>query len=195
MAEGVSVDAAAGGAAVYESAAAGGPDAGGMRTDRETVTDSTTQTLPVSHAEQASRLTFILEQANTLELLVQRIAEGETVKEIARSWDVPHGKLSGWLLADRERYEQYCRAQQVHAHTLVEEAVGIADAASTDDKAGVMKAKLQVDVRFRTAAHHAKERYGEQGNGSGGTRVNVIVQRGQSNQPEVIAHGTDSSRG
>ena len=161
----------------------------------ESVVDTTTQTLPVSHAEQASRMQFILEQANTLELLTQRVAEGESVKEIARAWQVPHGRLSAWLLADRERYEHYCRAQQVHAHTLVEEAVALADGCDAESKAGVQKARLQVEVRFRTAAHHARERYGEQAAGGGGTRVNVIVQRGQGTQPEVITHGTDSSGG
>jgi terminase small subunit-like protein len=143
-------------------------------------------TVSQSYAERASRLAFILEQPNTLEILCHKVMEGESVKEIARSWDVPHGKLSGWLLADRERYEQYCRAQQVHAHTLVEEAVGIADAANADDKAGVLKARLQVDVRFRTAAHHAKDRYGEQAAKGGGTRVQVIVQRSQTPQPEAV---------
>lgn len=139
---------------------------------------SPTDTLPTcaeSYALRASRFQFIIEQPNTLEVLCQRVAEGETVKEIAKAWDVPHGRLSAWLLADADRCAQYFRAQQVHAHTLVEEAVGIADNIEGD----VKRDKLRIETRFQVAGYHAKDRYGAQEKTGGGTKVNVIVQRSQ----------------
>lgn len=130
-------------------------------------------TLSESYAVKALRFTHIIEQDNTLDILCQRVAEGESVKEIARAWDIPHGRLSAWLLADASRCAQYFRAQQVHAHTLVEEAVSIADNPDGD----VKRDKLRIETRFQTAAYHARERYGETGKSGSSTKIQVIVNR------------------
>lgn len=155
------------------------PTGTGIQTSDSTVVSY--PTLSESYAVKAARFSYIIEQPNTLDILVQRVAEGETVKEIARAWDIPHGRLSAWLLADKQRCEQYFRAQQVHAHTLVEEAVDIADNLEGD----VKRDKLRIETRFQTAAYHARDRYGAQEKGGGGTRVNVIVQRSQQT-PQTV---------
>ena len=136
-----------------------------------------------SWAVKAARLDGLLADPGLCATVCERLAEGETVAEIAAAWDIPAGRLRRWLLDDETRYGQYRRARQLDAHRLVEEAVAIADRASVEDKAGVMKAKLQVDTRFRTAAYHDRETYGDTAGKGGGTQVNVIVQRQQTTAP------------
>jgi transposase-like protein len=139
-----------------------------------------------SYAERAARCAYVLAAPGTLAMVAERVAEGETVAGIARAWDVPAGRLMGWVLADGERTRQYEAALRVQAHTRVEEAVGIADAEAGD----VARDKLRIETRWKLAAHHAKERYGVQGTGGGGTRVQVVVQRSPALErpvPEAVA--------
>ena len=156
---------------------------------KETCAQETVPTGRESYAGRAARVAYVLAHPTTLAIVTERVAEGETVAAIARAWDVPAGRLMGWLVADEERTRQYETAQQVHAHMLVEEAVGIADQEGGD----VARDKLRIDTRFKLAAHHAKERYGAQGTGGGGTRVQVVVQR--SPQPVALEATTHTEEG
>ena len=149
----------------------------------ETGAQETVPTVRETYAVRAARVAYMLAQPTTLAIVTERVAEGETVREVARVWDVPAGRLMGWLVADEERTRQYETAQQVHAHMLVEEAVGIADQEGGD----VARDKLRIDTRFKLAAHHAKERYGAQGTGGGGTRVQVVVERSPAESVAIAA--------
>jgi len=97
-------------------------------------------------------------EADTLEVIFQRVAGGEGLPKICQAWDVPYGKVLTWLMASSDRYSVYQRALEVAAHGLVSEAVDIADSA---DPETVAQARLRVDTRFKLAKFHAKEMYGE----------------------------------
>jgi len=97
-------------------------------------------------------------EADTLEVIFQRVAGGEGLPKICQAWDVPYGKVLTWLMASADRYSVYQRALEVAAHGLVSEAVDIADSA---DPETVAQARLRVDTRFKVAKFHAKEMYGE----------------------------------
>ena len=124
--------------------------------------------MPVRADRVARYLELIEREAETLEEMGQRVAEGEGLMAICAAWDVPYARVMGWLMADAKRYEVYRRALEVAAHALVSEAVGIADEqAEVVKKDGstydpdVSRDRLRVDTRFRVAKHHAPKVYGE----------------------------------
>lgn len=129
----------------------------------------------------------------TLEELFQRMADGETMYDVCRAWDVPTGRVLTWLMADEKRHAMYLRALEVAAHGLVAEAVGIADepanmlASGATDAGAVAHAKLRIETRFKVAAAHAKQMYGGKDVGGGG--ITVVVNRGS--KATETADGTD----
>ena len=50
-----------------------------------------------------ARFKAVIEDANTLAIVVQRLTDGETLKEIAAAWQIPYGRLAQWIIEDRER--------------------------------------------------------------------------------------------
>jgi hypothetical protein len=96
----------------------------------------------------------------TLDEIVQRMTGSagsyEGLPAICRAWDVPYGKVIGWLMADAERYAVYDRALAFQAKALVSEAVGIAD-----EGEDVARDKLRVETRFRLAKYHDSKVYGD----------------------------------
>ena len=97
----------------------------------------------------------------TLDEIVQRMTGSagsyEGLPAICRAWDVPYGKVIGWLMADAERYAVYDRALAFQAKALVSEAVEIADEGGDD----VARDKLRVETRFRLAKYHDSKVYGD----------------------------------
>ena len=134
--------------------------------------------MPVRADRVARFLELIEHEAETLESLEQRIAEGEGLPAICKSWDVPYARVIGWLMADAKRYEVYCRALEVAAHALVAETVELASGKprvvrgqdgkpELDDEGEpivaetpVPRSRLEVETRFRVAAAHAPALYG-----------------------------------
>lgn len=100
-------------------------------------------------------MTLIEREAETLEELQQRIAEGESLQTICLAWDVPYMRVLTWLMADAERYQKYLRALEVEAHALIAETVAIADR----DSPFTQRDRLKVDTRFRKAQFHAPRMY------------------------------------
>lgn len=107
-----------------------------------------------------------------MELVCQRVAEGEPLAAVASAWGIPAGQLVAWLLADEDRAVRFYRASEIAAHVAIGDVIAIAD---TGIDLG--RDKLRIETRFKVAAAHAKERYGAQATGGGGTNVQVIVQR------------------
>lgn len=113
----------------------------------------------------------------TLEEICDRVATGETVEGIARRWEVPGVQVWKWLWSEEGRRRAYERAQELAAYRLMEEVVGIADEAE-ETSAGVAKARLRIETRYRVSEAHARERYGrEREMAKGGGVVQVVVQR------------------
>ena len=108
----------------------------------------------------------------TLELVCQRIAEGEPLRGVAAGWGIPTGQMVAWLLADEGRAQSYYRASEIAAHVAMGEVVGIADTGED-----VARDKLRIETRFKLAAAHAKGRYGS-ADGASAPKVQIVVQRG-----------------
>jgi hypothetical protein len=107
-----------------------------------------------------ARLREIVEDPTTMSVLVQRVSEGETLKVIAKAWEVPYGRLAEWIIEDTERSAQYNQARQIWSDALATESVAIADDADAD-QASVQKAKLQIDTRLKLASKLNRATYGD----------------------------------
>jgi hypothetical protein len=97
----------------------------------------------------------------TMGMLVQRLTDGSTLKEIATSLEVPYGKLAEWVTEDASRAEQYARASRIWVDGLARETVKIADE-TPPLKGAAQVAKLQIDTRLRLASKLDRGTYGDQ---------------------------------
>lgn len=109
-----------------------------------------------------ARFREIVAQASTMEEIVQRIAEdGETLKSIAKAWDVPYAKLAQWVVEDKERSELYSRALRFAAETFAHEIVPIVDGKHPDALQDPAARKLQMEGRKWLASKWDRARYGD----------------------------------
>lgn len=99
-----------------------------------------------------------LKEELTVSVIVQRVAEGETLKKICRSRRWPYALVAKWIAETPEVFRLYEQALRLWADSLAVETVGIADRA---DILQIAKAKLRTDVRMKLAARLDRARYGE----------------------------------
>jgi hypothetical protein len=114
-------------------------------------------------------------------VIFQRLCDGETLKEIARSWELPKGRFAEWFTV--KHADLYDAALKVRADELAHETLAIADGAVAETTA---PAKLQVDTRLRLAAQWDRSRYGSKDNGPSGGGVTVIVNRSIGSDPVPV---------
>lgn len=93
-----------------------------------------------------------------MDVIAQRIADGEKLKDIAKAWEVPFGRLMIWINADAKRKELYWDAVAFGAHAEVDAAQKIADDAAPEE---VPSARLRVSVRQWRAERLFKDRYAQ----------------------------------
>lgn len=105
-----------------------------------------------------------------------RIADGQSVREIARSDDMPAmSTIFKWLAEHKEFSEQYARAKEAQAEHLAEDILDIADDARNDwmerrdeENAGwqangehIQRSRLRIDSRKWLLAKMLPKKYGE----------------------------------
>lgn len=89
--------------------------------------------------------------------ICERIASGESLRQIARSLDYTVGRLCQWLYADDERAKQYARAREMQGHLAASEVLEIADDPSlTPDER-----RVRIDARKWAAGRMAGRYYGD----------------------------------
>ena len=103
-----------------------------------------------------ARLEYVQGRADTASVVFQRLAEGETLGEIAKAWEVPRGRFVEWYMT--EHVERYDAALKVLAQEDAQETVRIADEAPVEDSS---KTKLRIDARKWRSGKYDRERYGE----------------------------------
>ena len=104
-----------------------------------------------------ARLEEFKTNENFPEEVFARVAEGETLRKIARSLGLPPAGFSRWYMeAHGDKYE---KARIARAEDLVDEAVA---AATADlEKDDVPAAKLKSDILLKVASKYDRARYGE----------------------------------
>lgn len=86
-------------------------------------------------------------------MIVDLFRQGQVVQEIAKNdWAPESGQLYRWLDMYPDFRESVARARAVGASAMADRAIDIADNADIMSKAGVARARLQVDARFRLAS-------------------------------------------
>lgn len=91
-----------------------------------------------------ARFAAVCADPATPEVIVQRVAMGETLKEIAKAWGLPRTRFLAWVAANGDLTEQCKRVRELAGIELRFEGLEIVDDA-TPETAPV--AKLQADYR------------------------------------------------
>ena len=107
-----------------------------------------------------ARFRVVVEDPETMAILAQRLTDGETLRDISKSWKVPYGKLCEWITEDRQRAEQYSAALRFAAESFVHEVVVIADSV-VEDKQAIAKARLRISAREWVAGKWDRSKYGD----------------------------------
>ena len=106
----------------------------------------------------------------SVDMLVQRVAEGETLKEICRSRNLPYSKVAQWICENEGVLRRYEAALALWADALAQESVALAAAATPET---VNVAKLRIATHLKLAGKWDRERYGERLKVEGAVRVPV----------------------
>jgi len=94
--------------------------------------------------------------------IARRMAEGETVIEIARTANYPsHGTIFAWGTDQSHPFsEMYARARQLYAHKVAAEIVELADAGEAR-MANVELLRVRIDARKWAASKLMPKDYGD----------------------------------
>lgn len=91
--------------------------------------------------------------------LIDRISEGETIKDILRSdpRGVTYREMMVWIRIDPDRRNKYEDAIKIRAEGIIDEVIKIADA--VDSLEDVARSKTRIDTRLKIAGFDNKERF------------------------------------
>lgn len=113
-----------------------------------------------------------------MDIITHRIAEGESLNDLTKAWGIGYGRMVRWLNEDAARADLFSKALEARAHSLVEEALKIADGADAEN---LGCSKLQVDTRLKIAGKWDRKRYGDGEDSSGVGKTNITIVIGRSN--------------
>src|SRR3990167_3607396 len=90
-----------------------------------------------------ARFDALVREDGTMGVIVQRIAEGETLKQLAVAWKVPAGRLAQWLIEDRNRNELYVNAMALRETFRTDEIHALGDRVTNKLELGIANLKLK----------------------------------------------------
>lgn len=115
--------------------------------------------------------------------ILARLAEGESLRSICRSDEMPaESTVRLWALDDREGFAaRYTRARELQAERWAEEVLDISDNGKAGDMVQMMQLRLRVDARKWLLSKLLPKKYGESATlkhtGPDGGAVEVSVTR------------------
>lgn len=136
------------------------------------------------------RMQHVIADPNTMEVVGQRVMEGDTLKKIARSWGVPVMQFIHWITSDPERAAVYEAALRIRADEMIGETLEIADVPTVRIDADGMawtneaRDKLRIDTRMKLAAYFDRQRFGD--TKSRQTAAKVVVDRSCGNDRDSV---------
>lgn len=138
------------------------------------------------HLAKMQRLQVVVDDPMTMEIVIQRVLDGESLKAIARSWKLPTTRFIKWISEDEKRLAEYEGALRIRADELVYEAVERAEGIVGPDGelSEVARDKLVIDTNLKVAAMWDKQKYGGE-KATGGSGINIIINRGGAEIPET----------
>ena len=137
------------------------------------------------HLAKIQRLQVVVDDPMTMEIVIQRVLDGESLKAIARSWKLPVTRFIKWISDDEKRLAEYEGALRIRADELVYEAVERAEGTIGPDGelSEVARDKLVIDTNLKVAAMWDKQKYGGEKT-TGGAGINIIINRSGAEIPE-----------
>lgn len=97
-----------------------------------------------------ARLAQVVGDPATPGVIVQRLAGGESLKDIAVAWGLPYGRFIAWVAANGDLTEQCKRVRELAGIELRMEGLEIVDAAEqAKTSEAVAAAKLRAEYRER----------------------------------------------
>ena len=137
------------------------------------------------HMAKMQRLQVVVDDPMTMEIVIQRVIDGESLKAIARSWKLPVTRFIKWISDDEKRLAEYEGALRIRADELVYEAVERAEGVVGPDGelSEVARDKLVIDTNLKVAAMWDKQKYGGEKT-TGGAGINIIINRSGAEIPE-----------
>jgi hypothetical protein len=137
------------------------------------------------HMAKMQRLQVVVDDPMTMEIVIQRVLDGESLKAIARSWKLPVTRFVKWISDDEKRLAEYEGALRIRADELVYEAVERAEGIVGPDGelSEVARDKLVIDTNLKVAAMWDKQKYGGEKT-TGGAGINIIINRSGAEIPE-----------
>lgn len=115
-----------------------------------------------------ARFNAVIANPDTPSVVLQRVAGGEDLKDIAKAWEVPVKRFLTWIASNADLHEKCLRARQIAAHELAAEGLEIIDEANPGT---VAVAKERANYRLKMAKAYHPKVYGEQ------KQVDVTVKR------------------
>jgi hypothetical protein len=107
-------------------------------------------------------------------ILVQRVAEGETLRDICASMGVAYSLVARHVAGTPALNAEYEAALAIWGDALAQETLAIADGTKgTAEAAVVAVAKLRAETRMRLAGKWDRKRYGERDAGLVQVNVNL----------------------
>ena len=142
------------------------------------------------HMAKIQRLQVVVDDPMTMEIVIQRVLDGESLKAIARSWKLPVTRFIKWISEDEKRLAEYEGALRIRADELVYEAVERAEGVVGPDGelSEVARDKLVIDTNLKVAAMWDKQKYGGEKT-TGGAGINIIINRGGEALPSELTEG------
>ena len=136
------------------------------------------------------RLEIVKNDVMTMDIVIQRVIDGESLKSIAKSWGLPVTRFIKWISDDEKRLAEYEGALRIRADELVYEAVERAEGVVGPDGelSEVARDKLVIDTNLKVAAFWDKTRYGNE-KAVGGAGINIIINRGGEALPSELTEG------
>jgi len=137
------------------------------------------------HMAKMQRLQVVVDDPMTMEIVIQRVLDGESLKAIARSWKLPVTRFIKWISDDEKRLAEYEGALRIRADELVYEAVERAEGTIGPDGelSEVARDKLVIDTNLKVAAMWDRNKYGGEKT-TGGAGINIIINRSGAEIPE-----------
>jgi len=110
-----------------------------------------------------ARLEEFVARPNAMGEVVQRVTDGQQLKDIAKSLRIPYGRLAEWVTDDADRHAKYLRASAIWIDGLAREVVDIADGLDVENvtKGDATAAKVRIDTRLRLASKLDRATYGD----------------------------------
>ena len=109
-----------------------------------------------------ARFAQVTGDPQTPDVIVQRLAEGETLRSLAKSWEIPYLRFIAWVAANSELTEQCKRVMELAGVELRMEGLEIVDAVEgAESSEEVAAAKLRAEYRERLSRDMNRRLFGK----------------------------------